>query len=601
MFRYRVEIASLPTRYYDLTLGNLQGIYTFIALSNKEELQDLVKNLQIVKENDVSLFFERLRSRFPNIVSYDEAMRQPLLDMSPVNGSAVHPMNFPSRSPIIEFSRSSTVICVSERCSGTSFEVSTVNVSDYFAGLLLMSQLQQLALSDKSLTTFQIIDTKNPKNYELLSLLSGFELSLLPVELTSQILSYYPADWYLVSKDFYQLVHGDLINDERVRYESRMRGALRMIEEFDSLSRHQIRSLLELINSNKSNFLSLYPLVKVMNKGMELLMKAITDKILKADSLSDYINKYDVIADSTVPYFKWLFENYDDAYYVIDEFKIINYRLNKIATLDPGAKFTYLFLNRIAPSREFSTILFSKVGDIGGEDLYKLTVDIISSNGVITKSATNPLTGKTREGYLGKTINININEYMNDLLTYVERCCKKKKYPSRQFKDTILYLVKNFGGIHLVVRWKILEMFVYFSSSTQDSFEIIEYLNFALPFIESMEEFDLVLKLLLDILDRAMKFRPLKEESEAIIALLEEILIRQEYFKYQSSKSSTRRILQILTITVENLKEGELRNRYQCLINHIIATYPEAKDIKIVSSEEIAIMLKELMDSISNS
>jgi hypothetical protein len=498
--------------------------------------------------------------------------------MSSVSGFTAHVRNFPSEVNMLGDSRSLTVIAGFSRLSDR-FEIVSVNIQEYFAGLLLMSKLYNLALPHKPILTLRILDANNYNNYELLSLLSGFQLSLLPIELLSQILSYYPADWYLVSKDFYNIVRQELISDKRIKYDARINNTIKMIrKDHEFLSKRQNASIVELINQ-ASSYDQLSPLLGRMWEGMELLMKAITNRILSLITLSDYINDTNMVAISSIPYFDWFFDNYDDAYYVADARKVVNYLGNKGA-FAPEKKFPYLFLNRIILTNEFS-VIFNVYSGMDSKDSMKMIKDIMSNNGRITKTATNPLTGKTKEGYVGNTIDINIGGYAKYLIDYIRTSEGNREAAYMRFIDTILYLIKNYGNINGYVsrHGTLLEVFLEISDMMTDTIEVVEYLNFVLPFVEIKSHNTPLLRLLLGRLARDpnrrsfFRVRTLKEEAEAVIAPLEEILIRREYFKYFKYTAESIDIFQVrknLTETIQNLEEGELRSRYQRVIDYMI-------------------------------
>jgi hypothetical protein len=510
------------------------------------------------------------------LISYNAAINDPLVSMLSPRGFCLFPSNFPQEVKMGNYSRSPTLIRCCDR--DAQFEACTDNLGDYLAGLLLMSEFHYLTVSD-SMMIFQILDSSNYNNYELVSLLSEFELTSLPIELISQILSYYPADWYCVSKDFYNIVKEELISDIRVRYRARVKKALDIMK--NDLTKKQVNLLQELINQSNSH-LDLLPFISEMVDNTKSLMKTLTDKILQTCTLTKYINDF-FVRDSRIVYLSWLFENYEDAYYVADQSKILKFLANDTAH-DIESKFVYLFTARILLVDP--TTIFNSSCKINGSDLYKLTKDVISSNGTLVKTRTNPFTRNTREGYLDKSISTNVLTYIMHLLRYINYSHAFWENQYSYFTDTILCLVQNFSIISDGLnRWRVLELFVDVGEDMKDPEEVIKYINFVLPLIINDNSLlSLIVLLLFTRLEkdprRKYAFSNLSEnEIQTMIDPLERILTQGNYCQYYKESNEplicTSEVLMYLEVVTESLEQGNLRSRYQHLVDYVTQAMEE--------------------------
>jgi hypothetical protein len=544
-----------------LTLSNLQGIYTFIKLCDEWELTELKEKLQLVREDDVG-------ETVPNTISYDNAMKEPIRNMY-----SVSVMNFPPLVNLLKYSSSPTVISRSEYF-GYQFETCADNVAEYISGILFMSGLYHIVVPNKPLIILRMTDIRDESNYQLVSPLSEFPLTSLPVELVSQILSYYPADWYRVCKDFYGLVRQDLISDIRIKYGSRIKGAVAVIKEA-TLSRGQITSLIDLINDAGIS-IELRPLLSIIPQGTEIIMRTLAEKIIQIDGLANHVNND--IGAASFPYISWLFENYDEAYYLADRKKVFSSVINythEFINSSPSPKLIYLFLNRIAVIDEFF-LIFDQKHRIDSEDIYKLTVDIISNKGVITKTGTNPFTGKTREGYVGDIIDINVGRYVKKLIDYIVSVGENRSDSYKAYINIILYLVKNYSVLESTVMPLVLDLFAQVSTVITDPVEAVKYLNFILP-LAVPRDFASVLKILLNRLipssnqSLAPRVATLNEEAKAAIETLEDLLFRRNLYQHgiSSQDISIQIVLEVLSKTTQSLEEGELKDRYQRLCDYV--------------------------------
>jgi hypothetical protein len=504
--------------------------------------------------------------------------------MSPVNESELHIMEPPSGYEFIpNVSRweqrmfGCSIMIEGINISSRILSVTTINTRDYLAGLLLMSNLYSLVLPDKPIITFRVFDTRNPVNYELVSPLFGFPLFDLPVELTTQITTYHPRDWYLVSKDINQLVSGDMILDTSIKYEIRMKGALIMMSKYGNLSRHQIACLLKLINSSIS-ISNLLPILENLRDGMELLMQTITDKGLEKKKIVAYFNSSEVIRASSLEYIKWLLHNYDDLYYA-HNIVVAELFLKSDRIVSRSSKFVYLFVNRVIKTKNTNAILTLTEG-AEDNDLYTLATDIQSNLGTIVKNNTNPFTGLTRQSYESSPIEIDIAACLRNILEIVSENFRTNSGGLLAFKKTIIYLylyTSSSSDRHKIV--------TLFSSLSKDitTAEIVDCLNYMLEADSSYYSHELFLILLerlnLNINNSELSEVSFIEEASMMIDSFEKFLINKavgdDYFVVRLTKRMSK-ISNVMARTVEILPKGETRNRYQRLVDYLASLFAQS-------------------------
>lgn len=176
MFRYKVKIRNLPDRYYDLSMGNLQGIYTFLLVYSRIKTNILIDNMTIERVVVPSIEHQ-------NIVDYNRAVDHPILDILRYYDVTYKLPNGPRIDSFLYQIRTNNVIKVynnhRER-SNRELEFMTSDVPGYLAGLLLMSNLTHLMLPNHPITTFELYNIDRPEDYELISPLLDFPLLALP-------------------------------------------------------------------------------------------------------------------------------------------------------------------------------------------------------------------------------------------------------------------------------------------------------------------------------------------------------------------------------------------------------------------------------------
>jgi hypothetical protein len=488
------------------------------------------------------------------------------------------------------------------------YPVGTVDINDYFSGLVLMTQLYQLGLpNNHSIPTFRIIDTRNSNNYEIISPLAGFALGFLPVELTSQILLYYPADWYLVSKDCYDIVKDNLILDTRIRKERRTKGAVSTIVKYKDLSRHQTNVLVDFVNSSESG--QAYLLLGHVQKEQEVLMKAITDKFAQTMSIVKYFQTPEIVEFSTYDYLEWLLSTYDDIYYNEDNYKLITgMRRGRFlpASDRVNKKIIWLLINRIAlyKSSERQEIInvygqeiFAALNTnypISVDDLYKLTHDIISNKGILVKSATNPFTGKTRKGYIPEITKINVGRYLSDLLSYISynegpnnRLADiDREYTTEdremtrggrlRFKSIIFYLLENFDTLTRIasgIKYEIADVFMDIIQEVDNISDLLRYLKImGDALLNDPIYLSMILKLTINGLRKTNDLELMFHHAAEFLAILERILIQYQYSTMYGKRWPGLPILEMRAdiVNIANLlPESQIRYRYLALLEYL--------------------------------
>jgi len=174
-YLYRITVDGI-TRDYQLTLSHLQGIYTYRLI-----LPDPHPGVEMVR--------------------LSPAKTRTLYDIPNYRAPMMYPLNYAAGSHPGEMSKpkglSIRILGVTMMRYNTRYMgIETANLSEFISGFLTIQLILERSQNLHRFGIFSSVDN----DYIPLSLLNGFPLMSLPIEIVSIIMSYNPKTWFRVDR-----------------------------------------------------------------------------------------------------------------------------------------------------------------------------------------------------------------------------------------------------------------------------------------------------------------------------------------------------------------------------------------------------------------
>lgn len=372
MFRYRLTIseikgADLPSgiypsfpgskppeivrheSYYDLSLAELQGIYSYVTLMrNADAMMSFMIGAHGIELSSVD------EDVLMSSNSYYCPTKYPLSYDSSSCG------NIPRTLEPLLYSNTLGVIWYRNSKSSV-IELMSDNLASYLAGFLFADRL---LTKFTSVHTFGLNGISGSSEPLLFSLADNFPLMELPSELIAEITKYYPCDWVSVSKDMNSYVTEIVLTDPRIKH--RLNKIIGLID--DGIIRYtMVKRLVNGILSLNS-ITDLKHLAMYMKYGMEPLVSAVNRRVIELGDLDNFIQNL----ASAVYYKSFTVQRYSSY---LDPNKITNAEIRR-----------HMMICGIIPL-DLDKLLLQELSD---EDMITL------SNTVLTDSSIDKLTYVTK-------------------------------------------------------------------------------------------------------------------------------------------------------------------------------------------------------------
>lgn len=392
MYRYKVTVGD-RVAYYDLTLPMLQGMYSYVMLLENSNRLPNLKNIGMNSEDPLLL-----RS---SSSSYFQPIFNPLTYTMPTRVEDDHPRFITNESQgangyaitmpgLFSRIRSYNIL--------TLLIVVTDNMEEYLVGLLL---LDMWITKSESVTNFRIYDAPDYENYLLVSTISEFPLLELPPEVILIIAGYYSCDWLSVSKLTSELASPRKYLDPRVGILSIFKQIQNNIEHKESTS--AIINYIE--NSTKPR--DMYTLSGSLRWNKQV-MDAMTKKLFIINP--KFLTDTEFHKKVSVEYWRHLLAKYSDIVYFADPPMILIVPQIHTEIAIEG------LLDRLNVFDPVEALGISRILGVDQGLQIRLLEDIVSNNGILRRTATNPVTGTTKANFQEIEAVMEVNLIINKII-----------------------------------------------------------------------------------------------------------------------------------------------------------------------------------------
>lgn len=299
LYKYDLSVTKYPNQRsyedivvtYELTLGMLQGIYSYMELLYQYNLPTInyiigpaytgsgslpgllpiskVIPIPVFKSHNPLPLYAKYKSQ-----SYHIAVSDPLSYRSEPNTRELYgeiPKIIDSSTPYEGY-----VLGVDKE--GNKFiTVLTHNLQEYIQGLLLADHIMRSSL--KTSPSIRLYLAPNYVDYVMINQLSGFPLFSLPLELVSIITGYNACEWLSVNKRLKQLANSmKYVGERAINNKWRLSSSIQR-----KLRRKDYSDIDAIINGVNYGSIEIGSLLKYLHKGTEKLIDAISKKLLQTD------------------------------------------------------------------------------------------------------------------------------------------------------------------------------------------------------------------------------------------------------------------------------------------------------------------------------